>query len=157
CGRRPGHYCRVDRLRLLRRQAWTSAPRNCQWIARAKGVPRWTRNGAVRPPLSLCHRVWRGYGLFCGEARYSYFATARSRFWGSVWCGCLFLHESHRGAALRCRQASVFPEDDDHRRDHTHFLCWTSHIPSCAAILQMTVRQVVFERGLALGLLSYAA
>ena len=79
----------------------------------------------------LCHFVI-AYGaatvFFCGEPRNSFFDTECRRFRCSIWRGRLFLHEPHRAAALGGRQASVFPEADDHRRDHTHLLRRTSHL-----------------------------
>src|SRR6266480_7156517 len=54
CVRRPGHYCRVRRLRLLRGQAGAPAARNCQSITGTKGIPRRTRDRAAR---LLCHFV----------------------------------------------------------------------------------------------------
>jgi len=157
CVRRTGHRCRVHRLWFCRRQAGALAPRNCKRIAGTKGVSRRTRDSAARTPLSFRHRLWCGYGLFCGEPHDSCLDRARSRFWCSVWRGRLFLHEPHRGAALRCRQAAVFHEPGDHRRDHSHLLRRTSHFAHRAPILQVIVRTSYFERGLAPGLLSYGA
>src|SRR6266704_1551324 len=102
-----------------------------------QGIPRWTSNGAAWPSLSLRHRIWRGYCLFCGQPRYSFLDTERGPFWRAVWRGRLFLHEPHCAAALRCRQASVFHEVDDRRRGHTHLLCRTSYISYRAPIFLM--------------------
>ncbi len=159
CLRRSGHYCRGRCLRLPGPQAYAPAARNRQRIARAEGVRRRTRNGFAWPSLSLRHRIRCGHCLFCGEPRNSFFDTECCHFWRAIRRGGLFLHESRCGAALRCRQASVFHEDDDYRRDHTHLLCRASHLPQRAPIFQVIgpSDQIVFERGLAPGLLSYAA
>src|SRR5260370_24683435 len=71
---------------------------------------------------------WGGCCLLCGEPRHSTFDTVCGHFRRAVWRGRVFLHESRCVAALRCRQASLFPDTYHRRRGHSHFLCRTSGI-----------------------------
>jgi hypothetical protein len=137
CVRRPGHYCRPCSLWLFRAQASAPTARDCQRIAGAKGIFRRARYSTAWPSLSFRHRLWGGGCLPCGEPGFWLLDRTCSRFGGSVRCGRLFLHESHRVTALGCSQAAVFHADDDYRRGHTHLLCRASHISQRAPIFEM--------------------
>ncbi len=137
CLRGPGPYRRAGGLWFLWAQAHAPPARNCQWIARPEGIFRRPRHCRARSPLSFSYRLWGRNCLPHGESGFWFLGRTRRSFRNSLWCGRLFLHESHCLAALGRCQTSVFPANDARRRGHTHLLCRSSHSFQRAPILQM--------------------
>ena len=133
--RHDGHYRRARRLRLFRASADAPATRDRRWRTGVSVLPRRASNGNGRSFLSFFHRVFCRHCLPYGEPLDPFPSGAHRNLWCFIWRRCLLLHESHRGATVRCNKISVLFTNDGHRRSHPHLLCRAAHRPRGTTML----------------------